>query len=98
MLKSILKIEIDDIFEQLSALRKEIFIERLPDSQATVVEYDSSSNNPLPEAVGIDNVKLVVTSPPYGDSRTTVAYGEFSWFSNRIRCHTILKCKTRHCG
>jgi len=25
---------------------------------------------------------LVVTSPPYGDSRTTVAYAEFSWMTN----------------
>lgn len=78
------KDRIDDIFEQLSALRREIF-RKFPDSHASVIPYDSSSNNPLPEdLVGIDNVKLVVTSPPYGDSRTTVAYGEFSWFSNRI--------------
>lgn len=28
-----------------------------------------------------ENVNLVVTSPPYGDSKTTVAYGEFSSFS-----------------
>ncbi len=28
-----------------------------------------------------ENVDLVVTSPPYGDSKTTVAYGEFSSFS-----------------
>jgi len=75
---------IEDIFEQLSALRRETF-RKVPDSYATVIEYDSSSNNPLPEDLdGIDKVKLVVTSPPYGDSRTTVAYGEFSWFSNRI--------------
>ena len=26
--------------------------------------------------------ELVVTSPPYGDSRTTVAYAEFSWLTN----------------
>ena len=77
------KDRIDDIFEQLCAKRnlwKSYLI-----AFATVVKYDSSSNNPLPEGlVGIDNVSLVVTSPPYGDSRTTVAYGEFSWFSNRI--------------
>ena len=28
------------------------------------------------------SVDLVVTSPPYGDSGTTVAYAQFSWFSN----------------
>jgi site-specific DNA-methyltransferase (cytosine-N4-specific) len=78
------KNRIDDIFEQLSTLKRETF-RKVPDSYATAIEYDSSSNNPLPkDLVGIDKVKMVVTSPPYGDSRTTVAYGEFSWFSNRI--------------
>jgi site-specific DNA-methyltransferase (cytosine-N4-specific) len=33
----------------------------------------------LPEA----SVDLVVTSPPYGDSRTTVAYGQFSRLANQ---------------
>jgi len=28
------------------------------------------------------NVKIIVTSPPYGDSKTTVAYGEFSKLSS----------------
>lgn len=32
----------------------------------------------LPE----ESIKLMITSPPYGDSRTTVAYGQFSRFSN----------------
>ncbi len=30
-----------------------------------------------------ETVDLVVTSPPYGDSRTTVAYGQFSRLSNQ---------------
>ena len=78
------KNRIEDIFEQLSALKREIY-RKVPDCYATAIEYNSSSNHPLPKnLVGIDDVKLVVTSPPYGDSRTTVAYGEFSWFSNRI--------------
>ncbi|HPD05096.1 MAG TPA: DNA methyltransferase [Spirochaetota bacterium] len=29
-----------------------------------------------------ESVDIVVTSPPYGDSRTTVAYGQFSRFAN----------------
>lgn len=29
-----------------------------------------------------ESVDLVITSPPYGDSRTTVAYGQYSRFSN----------------
>ncbi len=31
--------------------------------------------------IPISNVDLVITSPPYGDSKTTVAYGQFSSFS-----------------
>jgi len=30
----------------------------------------------------IPGVDLVITSPPYGDSGTTVAYAQFSWLSN----------------
>ncbi len=30
-----------------------------------------------------DSIDLVVTSPPYGDSRTTVAYGQFSRLANQ---------------
>ena len=36
-------------------------------------------NKILPE----DSVDIVVTSPPYGDSRTTVAYGQFSRLANQ---------------
>ena len=35
-----------------------------------------SSMNKLP--IDKESVNLIVTSPPYGDSRTTVAYGQFS--------------------
>ncbi|MDR1087595.1 MAG: hypothetical protein LBL16_05145 [Endomicrobium sp.] len=35
----------------------------------------------LPQ-IGIDILDVVLTSPPYGDSRTTVAYGQFSTLSN----------------
>ena len=31
--------------------------------------------------IAIKNVDLIITSPPYGDSKTTVAYGQFSSFS-----------------
>jgi len=31
---------------------------------------------------GVSEVDVVLTSPPYGDSRTTVAYGQFSNFAN----------------
>lgn len=34
------------------------------------------------EFSGGDNYDVVLTSPPYGDSATTVAYGQFSFFAN----------------
>jgi DNA modification methylase len=36
-----------------------------------------------PKSIIDDMVDLVVTSPPYGDSKTTVAYGQFSRLSNQ---------------
>lgn len=38
---------------------------------------DARKLNSVPD----NSIDIVITSPPYGDSRTTVAYGEFSRFS-----------------
>lgn len=44
---------------------------------------DFNSSVSIPDEVLRDNsVDMVVTSPPYGDSRTTVAYGQFSRWAN----------------
>ena len=45
--------------------------------RAEVFGFNSAAVIP-PECVAPDSVDLIVTSPPYGDSRTTVAYGQFS--------------------
>ena len=37
----------------------------------------ANSENPIPPEIRYD---LVITSPPYGDSRTTVAYGQYTSF------------------
>lgn len=44
------------------------------DSTITFSFEDASNLSTVPD----DSIDLVVTSPPYGDSRTTVAYGQFS--------------------
>lgn len=61
--------------------RVEDFARRLPERTpaATVIEGDSRDPNTLPRAT----YNLLVTSPPYGDSRTTVAYGQYSSLSLR---------------
>ena len=45
--------------------------------------YDFNTTFGIPKNVIKDgDVDMVVTSPPYGDSRTTVAYGQFSRWAN----------------
>ena len=43
----------------------------------TVLSENSASLNGVPD----NSIDIMITSPPYGDSRTTVAYGEFSKLS-----------------
>jgi len=46
--------------------------------------YDFNTVYEIPESViSPESVDVIVTSPPYGDSRTTVAYGQFSRLSNQ---------------
>lgn len=42
-----------------------------------IIYSDSSKDNGIRE----DSIDCIITSPPYGDSRTTVAYGQFSRLS-----------------
>ncbi|MDH7605281.1 MAG: DNA methyltransferase [Melioribacter sp.] len=45
--------------------------------------YDFNTVYKIPEDIIKSNsIDIIVTSPPYGDSRTTVAYGQYSRFSN----------------
>jgi len=51
--------------------------------KAVVSVCDFNTINGIPNSViEQETVDIVVTSPPYGDSRTTVAYGQFSRLSN----------------
>jgi excisionase family DNA binding protein len=47
------------------------------DARTQIICGDSTKDQGIPE----NSVDLIVTSPPYGDSRTTVAYGQFSRLS-----------------
>jgi site-specific DNA-methyltransferase (cytosine-N4-specific) len=48
-------------------------------AESQVYDFNSSDGIPFIEPESID---IVLTSPPYGDSRTTVAYGQFSRLAN----------------
>ncbi len=46
--------------------------------------YDFNTVNNIPTDIIPDNsIDIVITSPPYGDSRTTVAYGQYSRLANQ---------------
>lgn len=52
-------------------------------NEATSIICDFNSTISIPSnIIGKDEVDMVVTSPPYGDSHTTVAYGQFSRWAN----------------
>lgn len=44
-----------------------------------IIYGDSSKNNGIKN----ESIDFIITSPPYGDSRTTVAYGQFSRLSSQ---------------
>ncbi len=50
-------------------------------AQITICNFDSCIE--IPESIiKPQTVDMVITSPPYGDSKTTVAYGQFSRWAN----------------
>ena len=55
----------------------EAYSETKMDSRVTIFSDSATHLKNTPD----ESVDLVVTSPPYGDSRTTVAYGEYSRLS-----------------
>lgn len=60
------------------------FIEEKKDLKSKTIVCDFNSTFRVPKRIIKDNsIDLVVTSPPYGDSSTTVAYGQFSALSNQ---------------
>jgi len=48
---------------------------------AQIFDFNTSVNIPT-DILQDESVDMVVTSPPYGDSHTTVAYGQFSRWAN----------------
>ncbi|HZG53839.1 MAG TPA: hypothetical protein VEZ40_17175 [Pyrinomonadaceae bacterium] len=56
-------------------------LRRLPQiPQAKLYAFNTAANIP-PDEITPASVDLIVTSPPYGDSHTTVAYGQYSRLS-----------------
>ncbi len=53
---------------------KEYISDVMPNANVKIILGDSTKDNGVPP----ESVDFIITSPPYGDSRTTVAYGQFS--------------------
>ena len=60
-----------------------LFLEAKNDNtlQTQTKVYDFNTVDEIPN-ISKESIDIVVTSPPYGDSRTTVAYGQFSRLAN----------------
>ena len=73
-----LKSRIDRNLEGLSR-----FVEKVsPDTAVKIHNFNTVHSSGKRYFPSFPCADIVVTSPPYGDSGTTVAYGQFSWLSN----------------
>ena len=86
--KSILSKYFDVFKEFLRVLDKNIekekdYLECFSSDSKSKIEYHVEDCRVL-SGVEDNSVDLVITSPPYGDSHTTVAYGQFSRLSNDL--------------
>lgn len=60
-----------------------IEFEKESNKNANTYVYDFNTVENIPDKLINENsIDIVVTSPPYGDSRTTVAYGQYSRLAN----------------
>ena len=50
--------------------------------RSRVFDFNTVNETPPPNCLPLESADLVITSPPYGDSKTTVAYGQFSRLAN----------------
>ncbi|GAH00506.1 unnamed protein product, partial [marine sediment metagenome] len=51
-------------------------------AKSKIYSFNTVSRIPK-NIISLNSIDLILTSPPYGDSRTTVAYGQFSRLSNQ---------------
>ena len=68
------------------------------ETKSTICLQNAKSLNYLKN----DSIDLVITSPPYGDSKTTVAYGEFSklslqWMEDLLKKHVGIEVADCNC-
>lgn len=74
------KIMADKLYRNRNGLRN--YIHKKANNSNTVVSDFNTVYEIDENIVQNESIDILVTSPPYGDSRTTVAYGQFSRLSN----------------
>ena len=78
---------VPDVIKEFSTIlqrnieKMNAFVEACSDTGTNSKVTIFQNNATLLQDVPNESIDLVVTSPPYGDSRTTVAYGEYSRLS-----------------
>lgn len=74
-------IMLDKLEDNLKSYKESAFF--LEDENISAKIYDFNTVEEIPRnIISPETVDIVITSPPYGDSQTTVAYGQFSRLSN----------------
>lgn len=77
----VLSVMVQKLMRNRNGMKEYIALKR-NDSKTLI--YDFNTVYGIPESIiPFESVDIVVTSPPYGDSRTTVAYGQFSRLANQ---------------
>jgi len=64
-------------FKGMETFYKKLSSKKYLDVPSHILDEDTRLKTSIPEG----SIDLIVTSPPYGDSRTTVAYGQYSRLS-----------------
>ena len=68
--------EVLNTFIKLSTFYAHAYNDKIANDHFELYKHDVRNTLPFKE-----KINFIITSPPYGDSRTTVAYGQFSSFS-----------------
>jgi tRNA G10 N-methylase Trm11 len=78
----VFSIMISKLFRNRNGMEEYIHLKNKNNIKSMV--YDFNTVFEIPEKIlSPGSVDIIMTSPPYGDSRTTVAYGQFSRLSNQ---------------
>lgn len=77
----VLSVMVQKLVRNRNGMKEYIALKR---NNSKALIYDFNTVYRIPESIiQLGSVDIVITSPPYGDSRTTVAYGQFSRLANQ---------------